>query len=168
MSTPCKYTGTALDCVGIETNDTIEVVFQKLAEYVCALELSPITNELVYYSETGLGSNTGGATPTYTTLANTTYTIPVGADGDYEINYVGEVRVSAENTIIFKVYKNGAAIGPYTYRKIESEFYTYVPFTLFLSNLTLEAGDVITIRSMSSDKVSTYPVNCVLKITKIS
>lgn len=166
MSTPCKYTGPTLNCVGITTNDTIDVAIEKLGEYLCTLEIFPSKNELVHYSETALGSNTGGNTPTYVTLANTTYTVET--DGDYEINYVGEVRVSAEDTIIFKVYKNGAEINPYTQRKIESEFYTYVPFNLFLSNLTLVAGDIITIRSMSTNNINTYPVNCVLKITKIS
>ena len=166
MSTPCKYTGPALDCAGIATNDTIDVAIEKLGEYLCALEIFPSKNELVHYSETALGSATGGTTPTYVTLANTTYTVET--DGDYEINYVGEAVVANSGSITFKVYKNGSAIGTYTQRTVSSNSASILPFSLFISNLSLLEDDIITIRSTSTNNTTTYPVNCVLKITKIS
>lgn len=166
MSTPCKYTGPALDCAGIATNDTIDVAIEKLGEYLCALEIFPSKNELVHYSETALGANTGGTTPLYTTLTNTTYSVET--DGEYEINYVGQAVVAANGSISFKVYKNGEAINAYTERVVASTSAATIPFSLFISNLTLTDIDELTIRSMSTNKTTTYPVNCVLKITKIS
>lgn len=166
MSTPCKYTGPTLNCVGITTNDTIDVAIEKLGEYLCALEIFPSKNDLVYYSETALGANTGGTTPTYATLTNTTCVINI--DGDYEINYVGQAVVYPNESITLKAYKNGAVISSFSGRTIASASAATIPFSLFISNLTLVANDVITIRSTSSDVTSTYPVNCVLKVTKIS
>lgn len=168
MSTPCKYVGADLACVGINTNDTIDVAFQKLAEYVCALNLIPTVNDLVHYSESALGAYTGGTSPTYSTLANSTYTIPTGSDGDYEINYVGQAVIAAGASITFKVYKNGVAINAYTHRTITSAGAATIPFSLFLSNLTLVATDIITVKSTATNNATTYPVNCILKITKIA
>lgn len=166
MSTPCKYTGPDLDCTGIATNDTIDVVIEKLSEYVCAIDIVPNQSELVYYSESALGAITGGTTPTYTTLTNTTYTVT--SDADYEINYVGQAVVAAGGTITFKVYKNGSAIGTYTQRTVASASASTIPFSLFISKLPLLENDVITIRSTATNNTTTYPVNCVLKITRIS
>ena len=169
VTKPCAYTGAPIDCIGIKTGDTYEVAFQKLSEYVCSLDLFPTANKLVYYSETALGSNSGLVYPTFGVLQNTTYTIPNGGDGEYEINYSGNIVFpNSTNELDLSVFVNGIEHSTLSRKKISGIVTGTFPISVFVSNLSLVAGDIITLRCASLNKATMYPENFVLKISKIS
>jgi hypothetical protein len=169
-STPCGYTGADIECVGILTGDAIEVVVQKITDYLCALECctnSEVSN-IPYYTNTPLGIRTVAIIPaTPTVITGTTYTIPVGEGGDYEIQYVGEYNTPTAGTLNLKLFKNLSE-----YSVITSKTVTLptgpavVPFIVFATNVALVAGDVLSIRG--SANANSYPQNAVFKVTKIS
>lgn len=169
VTKPCAYNGAPIDCIGINTGDTYEVAFQKLSEYVCNLDLFPTSNRLVYYSESALGANSGGTYPTYAVLQNTTYTIPNGGDGEYEITYSGNVVLpNATNELDLSVYINNVEHSALSRKTVAGINPGTFPVSLFVSNISLVQGDVITIQCTSLDKATMYPENFVLKISKIS
>ena len=169
VTKPCAYTGAPIDCIGIKTGDTYEVAFQKLSEYVCSLNLFPTANKLVYYSETALGPNSGGEAPTFGILGNTTYKIPSGGDGEYEIIYSGDVVFPDDtNELTISVFVNGVEHSVLSRKKAAGNYPGTFPITLLVSNLSLVAGSVITVRCSSLNKATMYLENCVLKISKIS
>lgn len=169
-STPCKYTGTNIDCVGILTGDTIELAFQKLSEYVCNLDLQNLNNQVVFYSERALGEGTVALDPALpTVISGATYTVPIGGDGDYEINYVGEATAAKDIWLKLYIYVNGLAYNVETERKVLiSATVDNVPFTVFASQIALVAGDIIQIRGVALDNAITYPRNVICKITKLN
>jgi hypothetical protein len=169
VTKPCSYTGAPIDCIGIKTGDSYEVAFQKLSEYVCNLDLFPTSNKLVYYSETALGPNTPGTYPTYSILSNTTYIIPNGGDGEYEVVYTGNIVFPYDtNELDISLFINGVEHSALARKTITSITSGITPITFFISNLTLVAGDIVTMRCTSLKKDVMYPENFVLKISKIS
>lgn len=162
ITTPCKYLGANIDCVGIISGESIDSAIGKLADTIC--NLTNPAPELVLYSERALGSGAIGTS--LSNITGTSYTVPVGGDGDYEITYVGEYKTPSAGTLVLKLYKGTSEYSAVVARTVQGAASTTTPFTLFSSNITLVAGDVIVIKGSAT--ASTYAQNAICKITKIS
>jgi hypothetical protein len=162
LTAPCKYLGADIPCVGILSGDTYESAFSKLADFICNVD--PALPELVKYSETALG--VGSATTVLALLSGSSYTVPLGGDGEYEITYVGEYFADVAGTLVLKLFKNTSEYNTTVRRTVYVSNKTVIPFTLFASNIALVAGDSISVKATAS--VDTYPQNAICKITKIS
>jgi hypothetical protein len=170
-NTPCIYTGVDLPTIGSVTGDTVESVFQDIEAYLAANIAPDISSNIVLYSEQALGTNTPGTFPVYNTLSNTSYTVPLGGDGEYEIEYVGEMFSTTTGKLNLRLLVNNSPYNPVVDREISTNGMTNVsvPFKLFASRINLIAGFTIKIEaSATPSKVTTYPRNAVCKITKIS
>lgn len=171
-STAYKYLGADIPCVGILTNDSIEVAFQKLSEYVCSLEVQTEKNIPILYSATALPAITTDNTspyvlPTPFVITGTTYTVPTSGEGDYELLYTTEyLSLVAGGIVAIKVFKNGVEYSPIVSKTVETSGTAVLPFTVFASNIYLVAGDTIQLRG-SSTKGATIQ-NSVFKLTKLN
>jgi len=168
---PCVYTGVDLPLIGSVTGDSVESVFLNIEEYLEGNLVPNITSKTVYYSEQALGANTPGNFPVYNTMAGTTYTVPLGGDGEYEIEYVGEMFSTSTGKLNLRLLVNNSPYNAAVNREISTNGMTNVsiPFKLFASRINLIAGFTIKIEaSATPSKVTTYPRNAVCKITKIS
>ena len=161
-STPCKYIGADLPCIGIISGETIDSAISKLAETICSA--TNTLPETVLYSERALG--TGTVTTTLATISGTSFTVPAGGDGEYEINYVGEYQTDVAGILILKLYKGITEYSSVARRTVAGADSTITPFTLFCSNISLVAGNQIAIKATTS--LGTWPKNAICKITKIS
>jgi len=162
LTTPCKYTGADIACVGIISGESIDSAIGKLADTIC--NLTNPAPELVLYSERALGSGSIGTS--LVSITGTSYTVPIGGAGDYEITYVGEYKTPSAGTLVLRLYKGTSEYSAIVARTVQGAATTITPFTLFSSNITLLAGDTIAIRGAAT--ASTYAQNAICKITKIS
>lgn len=161
-STPCKYIGADIPCIGIISGETIDSAISKLAETICSA--TNTLPETVLYSERVLG--VGTVTTTLATVSGTSYTVPLGGDGEYEISYIGEYQTNVAGTLILKLYKDTSEYNTVVRRTVTGADSTITPFTLFSSNISLVVGDQIAIKATASG--GTWPQNAICKISKIS
>ena len=161
-SLPCKYTGANLPCIGIIAGESIDSAITKLADTVC--NLTPTFPKLVLYDERALGL--GFITSSLTSITGTSYTVPAGGDGEYEITYVGQYVTPSTGSLSLRLYKGLIEYNSIVRRTVTGAASTVTPFTLFASNISLVAGDVIVIKASATS--ATYPPNTICKITKIS
>ncbi len=162
LSTPCKYTGAALPCIGIIPGETLDSAITKLADTVC--DLTPIGPKSVFYSERTLGPSS--ITTSLTSVTGTSYTVPAGGDGEYEITYVGQYNTPVFGALSLRLYKGLIEYNSIVRRTVSGAISTITPFTLFASNISLIAGDTIVIKATAT--LNTYAQNTICKITKIS
>ena len=163
-----KYDGKKITCNGstVKPCDDLSTVIQTLAKMFC--------KPVVLYSEE---KNAGGGTPVPLVLASTTYTVPTGGEGDYEIMYSYEVVIALSGALHVgstevSLYKNGVVYNSDTTRHINMQDATSVASDeltasgiYFVSNVTLAAGDVIDLRGLASTNATINQAVC--KITKI-
>lgn len=169
---PCKYTGIDLPTLGIDTGDSVEESFQSVEHFAANLTvLAPNCNELMKYTETPAPAL--NASDTYLTLANTTFTVPIGYTGVYEVNYVGTVDVTDPNEMSMYIEVAGSVLTNQVSltRTVKNSAAAGLNFkyqiNLFASNITLNDGDVLTIKALSTDIQNCKLENCVLKITRL-
>ena len=132
----------------------------------------------VYYRTERLGINTSGTSPTYAVATNMTYTIPTGAGGVYEVDFASDVvltfTAAGFKQVDVQIFKNGLEIDPNIRKRAKasnsdadgSEF--IIPITAFVSNVTLAAGDIITVVSTSTAPASAYLNFGVMKVKRLS
>lgn len=171
LTAPCLYNGPDLTLLGSKTGDTIESVFQDIEDYLEAQTIPGMTLGVVYYSEKALGTGSVGSTPTFSTITGTSYTVPLGGDGEYEIEYVGEAFSTGTGKLNLSLKVNGSVYNSMVDREISTNGMTNssIPFKLFASRINLSAGNTIRIDgSATANNTAIYPRNAVCKITKIS
>lgn len=161
-TSPCKYSGADLPCIGIIAGETIDSAITKLADTIC--NLTPNLPESVLYSERALG--TGLITTILSSVSGTSYIVPLGGDGEYEITYVGEYSTPVAGSLSLRLYKGLTEYNAIVRRTVTGAIATVTPFTLFASNISLVAGDEIVIKASAT--ALTYPQNAICKISKIS
>lgn len=163
-----RYTGETIDCLGIEKNELIETAIQTLAENICLLnDNASCCQEVVLYSENALGAESITISPTLFTLPGTTYTVPTGGAGTYELSYVGQTYIGNSGGMSIFIYKNGAVYHPATTRTIAGAKDFVIPFNVFASNIVLAEGDEIKLITAANAE-TIYPQNAVYKLTKIN
>lgn len=162
ITSPCKYTGADLPCVGIIQNETIDSAITKIADTIC--NLTPTFPKTVLYTERALGPSS--ITTSLTSVTGTSYTVPAGGDGEYEITYVGQYHTPVVGTLSLRLYKGLIEYNSIVRRTVSGEVSTITPFTLFASNINLIAGDTIVIKATAT--TNTYAQNAICKVTKIS
>ena len=162
ITSPCKYSGADLPCVGIISGESIDSAIGKLSESIC--NVTPNLPETVLYTERVLGS--GSLSNTLASISGASYTVPLGGDGDYEITYVGEYVAPVSGTLSLRLYKGLTEYSTIVRRTVVGAATTTTPFTLFSSNIPLVAGDTIVIKGTAT--TSTSPSNAICKITRIS
>ncbi len=129
----------------------------------------------VKYVEERLGQNTSGLSPTYTVLTNMTYTIPAGQAGTYELLFVADTQfnftTSGSNQVTLDVYKNSTIISANVQKRIlmtgVGEQAYIIPASILISNVTLAVGDIISVRSISTNPATAYLNFGVMKINKL-
>ena len=124
--------------------------------------------EQVFYSEQALGAGSVGTSPTRSVITGTAYTIPVGGDGDYKIDYNVDVNLGdGASDVSYAVYVN-AVLYSVIERNIVEPDIGVQHSSITLSNISLTEGDVIDIRGESNSPSSHYLINGVCIIEKIS
>jgi hypothetical protein len=167
-SKPCKYTGIDLPTLGINTGDSVEESFQSVEDFAANLTvLAPNCNELMKYTETPEPELS--QSDIYLPLANTTFTVPTGYTGVYEVNYVGTVDVTGPNEMSMYIEVNGSKVSLTRTMKnsADAELQFKYQINLFASNINLNEGDVLKIRAFSTDIQNCFLENCILKITRL-
>lgn len=171
-SKPCKYTGIDLPTLGINTGDSVEESFQSVEDFAANLTvLAPNCNELMKYTETP--APVLNANDTYLTLSNTTFTVPTGYTGVYEVNYVGTVDVTGPNEmsmyieVVGSVLTSQVSLTRTVKNSADIELSFKHQINLFASNISLNEGDVLKIKALSTDIQNCKLENCVLKITRL-
>jgi hypothetical protein len=128
----------------------------------------PSGGEQVFYSEQALGVSSVGTSPTKTTIAGTSYTVPAAADGDYRVTYTVDLNLGdGASDVSYAVFVNSVQYGTIERQGVSSDI-EIQGSALVLSDITLAQGDVIDIRGESNDPTSHYPINGVCLIEKIS
>ena len=162
ITSPCKYSGADLPCVGIISGESIDSAIGKLSESIC--NVMPNLPETVFYTERALGLGTISAS--LASISGTSYTVPLGGDGEYEVTYIGEYEAEIVGTMILKLFKGLTEYSTIVRRTLLVAADTITPFTLFSSNIPLVAGDTIVIKGLAT--ATTFPKNAICKITRIS
>ncbi len=166
------YDGLKLTCGStvVKPCDPMDEVIVKIFKMAC-LALKPI----VLYSEE---KSPGGASGTPAVLTSTTYTVPVGGDGKYEIDYTFDATLTLSGSahsreIEVSAYKNGTVINSDITRSVKMQDATssasdYLTTTgrFFMSQITLVEGDVFTMRGLIPVPGGTI-TQAVCKLTKI-
>jgi hypothetical protein len=101
-------------------------------------------------------------------LTSASYTIPVGGNGNYRILYTGHADfLTVAGTVTLIINKNGVEITSIARRTITSGVSGFMlSFNIFLTNITLVAGDILSISgSISQSGIAIR--NCILEISKI-
>lgn len=134
--TPSSYVDQGGKCVKVNTME------DGLDFYDCSSE------NTVLYTETELiAGNTLAIDPSYSVLPNTSYTVPTGGAGDYEVLYTGNFNTSlAGFGIIMEVRVNGTIVRS----SAKTDLFggkTKTSFSLFVSEITLSEGDTITVEA---------------------
>jgi len=128
----------------------------------------PSGGEQVFYSEQALGVSSVGTSPTKTTIAGTSYTVPAAADGDYRVTYTVDLNLGdGASDVSYAVFVNGVQYGVIERQGVSTDI-EIQGSALVLSDITLAQGDVIDIRGESNDPTSHFPINGVCLIEKIS
>jgi hypothetical protein len=130
----------------------------------------------VKYVEERLGIGTSALSPLFSVLTNMTYTIPAGQAGTYELLFVSDAEFSfassGSNQINLLVYKNGSIISTSTEKRVKmtgTTAETYViPVSVLISNVALVVGDVIAVRTSSTNPSTAYLNFGVMKINKLT
>ena len=166
-SKPCKYTGIDLPTLGINTGDSVEESFQSVEDFAANLTvLAPNCNELMKYTETpAVGISLADQ---YSPATNTTFTVPTAYAGVYELNYVGEVRFTGVGHVSMYIEVEGQQVS--LIRTIKCGVFdteSIQQANLFASNITLNEGDVLKIKVLTTDTQNCNLENCVLKITRL-
>lgn len=132
----------------------------------------------VYYRTERLGINTSGTSPAYTVLTNMTYTVPTGAGGVYELDFIADTQFTfsalGSAQVEIQVFRNGVEIDVNVKKRIKatnfdadgSEF--IIPAKVMISNVTLAAGDIIDVRSTSTAPASAFLNFAVIKVNRLS
>lgn len=165
-----RYTGEDIECLGITKNDLIEDVIQTISEYICPLvEAEPCCQEIVAYTIERLGATSLPTFPTISAITGTSYTVPAGAGGTYELVYTGETVFDATvgNYALYSVYINNVEYNIATARKTAIDGDGNIPFNILISNLTLAEGDVIDVRGTCFLQAASYAQNAIFKLTKL-
>lgn len=129
----------------------------------------------VKYVEERLGQNTSGSGGAYTVLTNMTYTIPSGQAGTYELLFVADTQFSfasaGSNQVTLNIYKNSVVVSANTQKRVQMTGLTeqayIIPVSVLASNITLAVGDVISVRSTSTNPATAYLNFGVMKINKL-
>jgi len=130
----------------------------------------------VRYVEERLGQNTSGLAPAFLVLTNMTYTVPAGQAGTYELLFVADTQfsfgISGSHQVTLDVYKNSSAISANVQKRVLmtglAEQAYIIPASILVSNVTLAVGDVISVRSSSTNPSSAYLNFGVMKINKLT
>lgn len=122
----------------------------------------------VFYSEQSLGPSSVGTSPTRTTIAGTSYTVPVSGQGEYRITYTVDMNLGdGASDVSYAVFVNGSPYGTIERRAVTSDI-EIQNSSLVLSDVSLNDADVVDIRGESNDPTAHYPINGVCIIEKIS
>lgn len=169
-----RYTGETIDCLGITKDELMETAIQTLAENICALNEASLTpnccETVVKYSVEALGLGVLSRYPIESTLPNTSYTVPVGGAGLYKVFYTAQtLHLKTTNCFAtYSVYVNGVEYNSITRRTTRTDGNEIVPFTIYVSNISLNDGDVILIKGSALDETKAYPQNATYELTKIN
>jgi hypothetical protein len=130
----------------------------------------------VRYVEERLGQNTSALAPAFSPLTNMTYTIPAGQAGTYELLFVADTQFSfgssGSHQVNLDIYKNSAAISANVQKRVLmtglAEQAYIIPASIMVSNVTLAVGDVISVRTNSTNPSAAYLNFGVMKINKLT
>lgn len=170
---PSNYDYTCLNLEGCAPK-TFQELFQAVITKVCAATTAPIGGdccdlipETVLYITNRLGSQASGIIP------STNYTVPVGGDGKYELQFVADAVVAPGNNLEVQVYRNGSAPSVNVKKKVDfpsipgvTERFT-TNLVVFASDINLVAGDILDLRITTSSSSDAYLNFSTYKILKI-
>lgn len=133
----------------------------------------------VYYKTETLGPNTSALSPLHATLTNMTYTVPIGEDGVYDLEFVADTSLlfltgAATKAVTVQIYVNGVALETNTQKRVQftsgiaDDAGQIIPVSVKASMISLSANDVITVDSSSTHPTTAYLNYGVLTINKLS
>ena len=203
LDAACVRINRELECLEISKGQTVEDVLTSIDEKLCGITSGADgedgedgtdceCNEVVLYvrehdtkdvdygegGEIGLWADVNSAsTPVAIPLATSSYTVPVGGDGNYEILIETHVQNKADggggitdNLCSYQIgfYKNGVR-QYYTACSVITYFAPHNSMTLFVSDIPLVAGDITDLRvSADNLNVDARFIDTRYKLTKLA
>lgn len=165
----CVRVTRELPCTGTTIGQTLEEVLLSVDEKLCDItpqncdcpvDVQVLKVDTVNFS-TFLEINT------LYTIPGATYTVPSSGAGTYDVMLNAYVQFFETGLTGIAVYVNGVQYEPTSAIGVNNTKTTIIPITLFVPNITLAVGDIITIKASVANLNNTLN-NINYKLTKIS